>query len=282
MTAGPGETGDGASLSAGGMAGETAGDIADDIAGDIAGVVLAAGLGTRLRPLTTLVPKALCPVDNVPLVDLALERLRRVTGSVAVNVHAGREQMEQHLQGRAHLSIEIDRPLGTAGGLARLRDWIDGRPVLVTNADAWHRFDLGRLVDGWDGERERLLVVHAPARPDFGPWRYTGAALLPWSDVARLHEEPSGLYEVLWRDLERESRLDLVPVDGPFIDCGTPRDYLLANLAASGGKSVVHPTAVVEGTLERSVVWAGAVVTAGEHLVDCIRAPHGITVDARE
>jgi NDP-sugar pyrophosphorylase family protein len=47
---------------------------------DLAGVVLAAGLGTRFRPLTGLLPKALCPVANVPLVDLALERPRAVVG----------------------------------------------------------------------------------------------------------------------------------------------------------------------------------------------------------
>ncbi|MGN6693052.1 MAG: sugar phosphate nucleotidyltransferase, partial [Aquihabitans sp.] len=45
-------------------------------AGDLAGVVLAAGAGTRLRPLTIERPKALCPVADVPLVDLALDRLR--------------------------------------------------------------------------------------------------------------------------------------------------------------------------------------------------------------
>src|SRR5437899_7509029 len=103
----------------------------------LAGIVLAAGAGTRLAPLTRLRPKALCPVGNVPLVDLAVDRVRRITPSVAVNVHHGRSVMERHLTGRVHLSVEPDVALGTAGGVGFLHDWIAGRPALVTNADAW-------------------------------------------------------------------------------------------------------------------------------------------------
>ncbi len=247
-----------------------------------AGVVLAAGLGTRLRPLTDLRPKALCPVANVALVDLAVAHLAPWCEAVAVNVHAGRAAMEEHLAGRGlHLSVEVPEPLGTAGALGRLRDWVAGRAVLVGNADAWHRFDLGLLLRGWDGQRIRLLVVDDPARGDFGPWRYCGAALMPWADVARLHPVPSGLYETSWRRAEAESRLELVAAgDGPFFDCGTPPDYLAANLAASGGASVVGPGAVVEGELIRSVVWPGGVVTAGERLVESIRAGRDLTVAA--
>ena len=73
---------------------------------ELAAVVLAAGAGTRLRPLTWLRPKALCPVENVPLVDLAVGWARTVTGAVAVNIHHGRAALESHLVGRVHLSIE--------------------------------------------------------------------------------------------------------------------------------------------------------------------------------
>ena len=58
--------------------------------GELAAVVLAAGAGTRLRPLTWLRPKALCPVENVPLVDLTVGWARVITSAVAVNVHHGR------------------------------------------------------------------------------------------------------------------------------------------------------------------------------------------------
>jgi N-acetyl-alpha-D-muramate 1-phosphate uridylyltransferase len=248
----------------------------------VAGVVLAAGLGTRLRPLTDLRPKALCPVANVALVDLALAHLLPWCEAVAVNVHAGRAAMEAHLAGRGlHLSVEDPGPLGTAGALGRLREWVAGRAVLVGNADAWHRFDLGVLLEGWDGHRIRLLAVKDAARGDFGPWRYCGSALMPWADVARLEAVPSGLYEMSWRKAEAEGRLELVGVgDGPFFDCGTPPDYLAANLAASGGESVVGPGAVVEGELVRSVVWPGGVVAAGERLVESIRAGRDVTVPA--
>ncbi|HEX2039878.1 MAG TPA: sugar phosphate nucleotidyltransferase [Acidimicrobiales bacterium] len=237
------------------------------------GVVLAAGLGTRLRPLTDLRPKALCPVNDVPLVDVAIERVRPWVEAVAVNVHADRAQMEAHLAARdVHLSVE-DELLGTAGALGQLREWIAGRPVLLANSDAWHRFDLGALLDGWDGERPRLLVVQDERRGDFGPWRYVGSALLPWSDVARLEPVPSGLYERCWKGRD----LDLCATEGPFFDCGTPADYLAANLAANGGRSVIGRGARVEGEVVRSVVWPGAVVEAGERLVDAIRAD-GLTV----
>ena len=243
--------------------------------------MLAAGSGTRLRPLTDLCPKALCPVANVPLVDLAIGRLRDVTGDVAVNVHHGRAEMEAHLAGRVHLSIEEPEALGTAGALGLLREWAGGRPVLVTNADAWHPAAPGPLLEGWDGERVRLLVVDDPVNGDFGRWRYAGTCAIPSREMKGLHAVRSGLYETLWRPRLEEGRLELVPSPGPFFDCGTPRDYLDANLEASGGVSVIGPRAVVEGEVVRSVVWPDAVVRRGERLVECIRAGADVTVDAR-
>lgn len=243
-----------------------------------AAVVLAAGAGTRLRPLTDILPKALCPVDNVALVDLALERVRPLTGHVAVNVHHGRALLERHLEGRVHLSVEEPEALGSAGAIGHLRDWIDGRPAVVVNADAWHGFDLSRLLTGWDGERVRLLVVEDPDRGDFGPWRFCGASLLPWSEVRRLSATPAGLYESVWRRREAGGGLELLACSGPYFDCGTPADYLAANLAASGGASVVGEGARVEGELVRSVVWPGGVVRRDERLVECIRVGETLTV----
>ncbi len=252
-----------------------------------AGVVLAAGGGTRLRPLTDLRPKALCPVDNRPLVDWALERLRSSgVRDIAVNVHHHQDQMVDHLRGRGvHLSIEGEA-LGTAGALGRLRDWLGGRAVLLTNADAWSpsvrapgRPGGGRtglldiLLDGWDGHRPRLLCGPEPSPRDFGAVSYVGSALLPWSTVRDLVPEPSGLYETSWRALHERGALDLVVArDDVPMDCGTPGTYLAANLRASGGRSVVGAGAVVEGELVRSVVWPGARVGRHERLVDSIRA----------
>src|SRR2546430_15456619 len=125
---------------------------------ELAGVVLAAGAGTRLRPLTDLVPKALCPVNNVPLIDLALERAWSLAEEVAVNVHHFREQLEWHLAGQdVHLSVEEPEALGTAGALGKLRDWIDGRSVVVTNVDAWTTADVAAWAEGWDCQCVRLM-----------------------------------------------------------------------------------------------------------------------------
>lgn len=238
-------------------------------------MVLAAGAGSRLRPLSRLRPKALCPVGDRPLVDHACDRAASVTSDVAVNVHHGRALMEDHLAGRPfHLSVEADEARGTAGALGVLRPWIGGRPVLVTNADAWIDVDLRPFVDGWDGQRIRLLCVEDPARGDFGDLRYAGVALMPWSVVSPLGTEPSGLYERAWAAAEDAGRLDLVVHAGDFVDCGTVGDYLGANLAWSGGSSVVGEGAVVDRDAEvvRSVVWPGARVGAGECLRDAVRA----------
>lgn len=253
---------------------------------DVAGVVLAAGRGERLRPLTDLVPKVLVPVGGTPLLDLALARLAARVGSgrecVAVNAHYLADQVARHVGARAHLSLEQPEALGTAGALGRLRDWLAGRAALVTNADVFAPAGLPPdFVTGWDGERCRLLVTPAgPGRrsdfttPDGLGVRYVGACLLPWSAIGALQPVPSGLYELLWRDLAGAGALDLVLVaaDEPWVDCGTPPDYLAANLLASGGRSVVGAGAVVEGTIEECVVWPQAHVGPDERLFRVVRA----------
>ena len=251
------------------------------MADSLAGVVLAAGAGTRLRPLTWLRPKALCPVGGTPLVDRALVQVSELTSSVAVNVHHGRDALVAHLDGRVHLSLEEPEALGTAGALGQLRGWIDERATVVVNADTWRAAGLDRFADGWDGERLRLAVVEDAMRGDFGRWRYVGAALLPWASVRDLPSTPSGLYEVSWRAAAERGALDLFPVEGTVVPCDTPADYLRANLVASGGEPVIGAGAVVDGTVERSVVWDGAVVRPGEALRDAIRTDGGITVLVR-
>lgn len=245
----------------------------------LAGVVLAAGAGRRLAPLTRLRPKALCPVGGRPLVDLAVDRVLPLVGSaeaVAVNLHHGAGELDAHLPAAVHRSFEAPEALGTAGALGALRPWLEGRDVVVANSDAWFPddLDLGDFVAGWDRERVRLLCVDDPARGDFGSARYCGVALLPGRLVAELEATPSGLYEVQWRAEAAAGRLDLVTTSSPFVDCGTPADYLRANLAASGGASVVGAGARVhpDARLVRAVVWDGAEVAAGELLVDAVRA----------
>jgi len=269
---------------------------------EVCAVILAAGEGTRLRPLTDLVPKALCPVGNIPLLDLALMRTNRLglTGpaQVAVNACHLADQIVSHVDGRAHVSVEEPPPLGTAGGVARLRDWIDGRGVLVGNADAYL---IGSppdaLLAGWDGENVRLLgVPTSPTDPfRFGAHRFAGYSLLPWSVVKDLPTGRAELVHLAWRPAEAAGRLTVVPHPGTYVDTGTPADYLAANLRATMGGNLIGPGASVTGRLDRAVVgagaevrgrvtrgvvWPGGFVGADEHLVDAIRVGADLTVPA--
>lgn len=203
-----------------------------------------------------------------PLVDLAVERVRPVVDEVAVNVHHGRDALVAHVGDRVHVSVEEPVALGTAGAVGALREWIDGRPTVIVNADAWCGGGMEALVDGWDGERVRVLV---PGGGPLGPRSLIAGSLLPWRLARELAAAPSGLYEAVWRDAVAAGRLQTVAQDGPFVDCGTPAAYLAANLAVSGGESVVASGATVEGRLVRSVCWEDAVVGPGETLVDAIR-----------
>jgi hypothetical protein len=249
---------------------------------DLVGVVLAAGLGLRLRPLTTIRPKPLCPVANRPLLDLAVERIRPFVSAIAVNAHHLSDQIVRHLAGTGiHVSVEQPEALGTAGALGALRDWIAGRDVLVHNGDTWLTDPLDDLVPGWSGARPRLLVQPSDDRDDdFGDRHFVGVSLLPGGIAAGLPARPLGLYEGVWRDAWRHGELELVDAVGPAVDCGTVADYLRANMLASGGDSVVGAGCVIEGELVRSVVWDGCRVEAGERLVDSVRAAPGLTVRA--
>ena len=233
-----------------------------------------------MLPLTRLRPKALCPVNNVPLVDLAIAAVASATDDIAVNVHHGRELMESHLAGRVHISVEEEQALGTAGAVGHLRDWIDGRGLLIVNADTWHHADLADFVAGWDGERVRVLLAGAPGTR-LGANSRICASVLPWSEAARLPAEPAGLYEVSWRQAAAEGRVDETWYDGRVIPCDTAADYLEANLTASGGESVIGGGALIEGTVTESVVWPAAHVRPEEHLHRAIRAHTRVTVLVR-
>ncbi|MFI7605050.1 sugar phosphate nucleotidyltransferase [Micromonospora sp. NPDC049366] len=277
--------------------------------GDVCAVVLAAGEGTRLRPLTERLPKALCPVGNIPLLDRALDRLAGLglvgPERVAVNACYLADQVVAHVGDRAHLSVEPGDPLGTAGGVANLRDWIAGRPVLVGNADAYLADpaatpgpDIAALLDGWDGHEVRLLgqpAADPTALGTFDGHVFTGFSLLPWRRVRDLPSGFGDLVRAVWRPAEAEGALTVVPFHRTFYDTGTPADYLAANLHAAGAAGLVDPTATVtgrcresvvgagaevHGEVERSVVWPGGTVHAGERLREVVRAGDDLTVPA--
>jgi NDP-sugar pyrophosphorylase family protein len=272
----------------------------------VCGVILAAGEGRRLRPLTDLVPKALCPVGNVPLVDRALARLAGLglhgPAAVAVNAAYLADQVVRHVADRAHLSVEPDGPLGTAGGVARLRSWIDGRGALVGNADAYLADpardpgkDIAALLDGWSGATVRMLTKPVPpgATGGFSGHRFAGFSLLPWRYIATLEDQKSDLVRTTWRPAEAAGDLEFVPYDGVYIDTGTPADYLAANLHAAAGRTLADPSATltapatdsvigarahVSAALTRCVVWPDA--TAATPLTDAIVAPNDLVVPA--
>jgi N-acetyl-alpha-D-muramate 1-phosphate uridylyltransferase len=204
--------------------------------GELAAVVLAAGRGQRLRPLTDRTPKPLLTVGGMTLLDAALARVAQVLpispATVAVNAHWLVDQVVAAVGGRAHVSVEEPEALGTAGAIGNLVGWLAGRDVLIANGDVWFDgpIDVRGFVDGWDRARPRLLVVDEPDRADFdGRWRFAGVSLLPAAVAASLPPTPSGLYEVVWS----KQPVDLVPTAASYVDCASPADLELARRLAA-------------------------------------------------
>jgi mannose-1-phosphate guanylyltransferase len=117
-------------------------------------MVMAAGLGTRLRPLTYEVPKPMVPVANRPVIEHILRLLRsHGLGEVVANLHWFPETIEDHLGDGSALGVELtfmreERLLGTAGGVRNARDFLtaDGGPFVVMAGDALTDVDLTALV----------------------------------------------------------------------------------------------------------------------------------------
>ena len=142
------------------------------------GMALAAGLGTRMRPLTLETPKALVPVGGKPLLDHVLDRFAAagVTQAV-VNIHHFAGQMRDHLAARTGppditISDESDLVLETGGGLVKARPLLGEKPVLLSNIDAiWRETgtpELERLKAGWDGDRMDALLLLARREATLG------------------------------------------------------------------------------------------------------------------
>lgn len=170
-----------------------------------------------------------------------MERLSSVTGDVAVNAHHHAAQIVAHVEGRARVSVEPEL-LGTAGALGRLRPWIGGRPVAVTNGDAWvWPNPLPSMVADWSGRTIRLSAVSAPDRADFaGGLRYSGCCLLPADVAAALPDAPAGLFEECWQPRLGTDALEIVAHPGRFFDCGTHEELAAARRSASPGFEAEH------------------------------------------
>ena len=126
--------------------------------GHIDGMIFAAGLGTRLRPLTNTIPKALVPVAGVPMLERVARRLIDAGADrLVINAHHHAEQVARFIEERngfdvdCRLSVEEGEPLETGGGLRRayeLGHFRGDRPVVVHNADVLTDFPIeGLLAD---------------------------------------------------------------------------------------------------------------------------------------
>ncbi len=130
-------------------------------------MIFAAGLGTRLRPLTDSMPKALVPVGGRPLLEILIKKMiRQGFDEIIINVHHFAEQIIEFLDKRERFGIEIaisderDMLLDTGGGLKKA-GWFfdDNRPFLAHNADILSGVDLGTLYQSHLQGKERLATL---------------------------------------------------------------------------------------------------------------------------
>lgn len=118
-------------------------------------LVFAAGLGTRLRPLTNNMPKALVPVGGVPMLERVIRNLISYGfDEIVVNVHHFADQIISFLKEKDNFDVKIivsderDELLETGGGILKAREFLDGdEPFLVHNADILTDLDLSKLVE---------------------------------------------------------------------------------------------------------------------------------------
>lgn len=228
-------------------------------------MVLAAGLGTRMKPLTNDRPKALVEVGGRTLIDHVLDRLEAqgVTEAV-VNVHAFADRLEDHLSRRASptivISDERQELLETGGGLKKARPLLGDDPVWVANIDSvWTegaRPALQTLRDAWDPERMDACLLLAPMDQTLGfdgpgdfflgddgrlahrgaaaaaPFAYMGFQILKPQIIDNAPSGPVSLFPT-WIALIAEGRLHGAVMDGFWMHVGDPvaRDEAEARLA---------------------------------------------------
>ncbi len=263
-------------------------------------MVLAAGRGQRMRPLSDAMPKPALPLPNGPVVAWPLRLAARAGAHrIVVNACHLAERMERALEQARPAGVDIvvsreARLMGTAGGLALAhhRDLLTGEgPVLVVNGDSVMSLDLepllghhlrcGRAVtlalvpnpdpSRWsrvhlDGDG-RITEIVAPGQPAPGeaPLLYPGVMVVSRAALERLPVATGGVPELLWEPARRAGELGGEVVAGDWREVGTPADYLRMALSQVGRPATVHPTAKVAGsaTLERAFVGIGARIDRG-------------------
>lgn len=141
-------------------------------------IILAAGLGKRMRPLTLELPKPLVPLLNKPLIEYNLQWLQAAgIHQVVVNTSYLAEKLEAYLSGHPHMQLTISReepePLETGGGIAKALPILGDSPFVSMNSDAIFPFianphPLRRMIDAWDDAYMDFLMLFVPKRRAYG------------------------------------------------------------------------------------------------------------------
>ena len=230
-------------------------------------IVLAAGHGKRMLPLSTNIPKPLIRVGGRALIDRCLDGLAEAGVKTAiVNVHHLADRVESYLAGRTAprivISDERQRLLETGGGMKRALSLTESEAVLLRNSDSFWiegvRGNLDWLAGGWDGARMDILLLLASTvravgysgRGDFlldkdgrlerrkermvAPFVYAGAAILHRRVFEDTPDGPFSLNLLFDRAIEA-GRLFGVRLDGLWVNVETPGSIAAADnaLAAS-------------------------------------------------
>jgi mannose-1-phosphate guanylyltransferase len=255
---------------------------------EIAAVLLSAGRGKRLLPLTRLLPKPALPVLDVPLAAFGLRALRSL-GPIVVNLghlaDAARAALEPHAHGGVEFLVEAPEPYGTAGTLAALRDRL-AETVVTWNADVVTDLDVAALVAlqrragaaatlavasvrrGADLRVEggRAVAFFDRRQSDAPGARFLGVAALGRAALALLPPSPpAGLAEAVLRPLAATAELAVLEHEGYWIDAGTPETYLRLSLDALAGRAPWPrpPGRVLEVGTGRAYLGPGAEASEG-------------------
>ncbi len=280
-------------------------------------MVLAAGLGSRLRPLTDVLPKPLVPVGDRPALAHVLERLSAAgLDRVVVNAHHGLEPLQRFLAGhaghaRVAMSVEPEL-LGTAGGVARAGALLGPGDVLVWNADIVAAVDPAAVIAAHadaraDPRRRAATLVVQPRERGAGSVGLDGGGRVVRLRKERVAEEERGgeflgihvlgdalrkglpgrgclVGDVYIPALRRGATLQAFEWSAPFFDIGSVKSYLEANLewlASRRLPSWAGPGAVLDQgiTLEAAILGEGATARGVGLLERCVVWP-GASVEA--
>ena len=226
-------------------------------------MVLAAGLGLRMRPLTDHMPKPLVRVAGSALLDHALDKLADTDVEQAVvNVHYLPDQIIEHVAGRTRprvtISDEREKVLGTGGGVVKALPLLGDAPFFHLNADTmWIdgvRPNLNRMAEAFDPAQMDILLLMAPTTTSIGysgrgdysmlpngalrrrreqqvvPFVYAGAAILSPSLFVDAPKGEFSLTKIFDRANEQE-RLFGLRLDGVWMHVGTPEAVAAAEEA---------------------------------------------------